>query len=492
MIKKIKHLLLENRGTRQTITKNVFWLGVSQIGSRLIRAALVIFAARILGTEGYGQYSYALGLAGFFSVFVDLGISLTVTREAAKNLENRIKYFSTGFWIKIVLAIITTVVIFILVPTISKIPEMNVLIPFIVLIVLFDSFRDFFISFFRAKEKMEFEALITILTNLTITGLGLGILFISNSATSLLMMYAVAVGIGTIIAAFFAREELKQVISGFEKILIRPIVISSAPVVMVGVIGTFMANTDMVMLGWWRTLEEIGFYSAGQKIILTMFSIPAILASAIFPTLSRLIGDGEKENIKSLMEKSVLLSLLIALPLSIGGVILANQLIVLFYGEAYLPGTLVFQIFIVSFLINFPATLIGNAYVAYNKQKQLAKYMSAAAITNIFLNWLLIPFYGIVGAAIATVSSQWLNNTLAWRSMKIINGFSTFRHIKNMIIAVIVMALFTIIIKILEIHVILNVTISSFMYFATLYFLGERTLDEFRIILRGIYSKFRT
>ena len=100
IIKRLKSLLFENKGLRQTITKNVFWLSISQFGSRLIRAVIIIYAARALGTAEYGVFSYLLGLAGFFTIFGDIGINQIITREMAKKPERQSIYFSTAFWMK--------------------------------------------------------------------------------------------------------------------------------------------------------------------------------------------------------------------------------------------------------------------------------------------------------------------------------------------------------------------------------------------------------
>ena len=114
MITKIKGLLFKNTGTSQTVLKNTFWLSFGQISGRLIRAAVIIYAARMLGVAEYGVFSYVLGLAGFFSVFSDIGVSSILTREAAKRPENRAQIFATTFWIKMALLLGTAAAIMLL------------------------------------------------------------------------------------------------------------------------------------------------------------------------------------------------------------------------------------------------------------------------------------------------------------------------------------------------------------------------------------------
>jgi len=72
MIRKITSFLFENRGTRQRIVKNTFWLFAGELFGRVLRAVIVIYAARALGVTEYGIFSYAVTLAAFFSIFSDI------------------------------------------------------------------------------------------------------------------------------------------------------------------------------------------------------------------------------------------------------------------------------------------------------------------------------------------------------------------------------------------------------------------------------------
>ena len=144
MITKIKGLLFKNTGTSQTVLKNTFWLSFGQISGRLIRAAVIIYAARMLGVAEYGVFSYVLGLAGFFSVFSDIGVSSILTREAAKRPENRMQIFATTFWIKMALLLGTAAAIMLFAPSFSKIEAARALIPFVAFLVIFDGIRDLF------------------------------------------------------------------------------------------------------------------------------------------------------------------------------------------------------------------------------------------------------------------------------------------------------------------------------------------------------------
>lgn len=475
---KTKSFLFENRGVRQTVTKNIFWLSVSQLGSRMIRAAIIIYAARILGAAEYGVFSYVLGLAAFFTIFADISIIQIMTREAAKRPEERSYYFATSFWIKIFLLAGTVILVIFAAPHFSKIEQAKAIIPFVAFLVVFDGLRDFTQAFFRAVERMEWEAFVTMITNTVIAVSGFVILSFSATAEALTFTYITSTGAGAIVAMIMLRGEYKKIFSHFDKSKVKPILSSALPMAFAGLLGTFMLNTDMVMLGWWRTAQEIGFYSAGQKIIQVLYTLPAILASAAFPALSRLIGQKDNPKIRLLMEKMTGLTYLIAFPLALGGVILAQSIIVFVYGSDYAPATMTFAILSVTTLLVFPSAQLSNAVLAYDKQKDIIGYLALGALANVGFNTLLIPKFGISGSAMATLISQLLYVSLIWAVVKKANHFSTIRHLGKIFIAAIVMGGVSFILNSLNINVLVNIILSTLIYLGMLVFLRERLVGE--------------
>lgn len=110
--------------------------------------------------------------------------------------------------------------------------------------------------------------------------------------------------------------------------------------------------------------------------------------------------------------------------------------------------------------------------------------MMIAAFGNIALNAILIPIYGIVGSAIATITSQFISNILAWRMIKKINNFKTFIHVKKIIFAGIVMGAASFIFNKFGLNVIINIIISAGIYFLVLYLLKEKAIEEIKNLFK--------
>jgi len=477
MFQKIKSWLLENRSLRQTIIKNTFWLTISNILGRLIKAALIIFAARILGVASYGIFSYALSLAAFFTIFSDIGIGPILTRETAKQNISQ-EYLSTALIIKFCLVSFSVLLIVFIAPFFTKIPEAISLLPIVAFLIFFDSFRDFSYSFVRAWEKMEWEALINIFTNIAIAVFGIFILLFSASNKNLTIAYTLGSASGLGFSLFLLRHKFQNFKLSFNKNLAKKIFQEAWPFALLGFLGGIMINTDTLMLGWLKTANDLGYYSAAQKPVQFLYLIPAIIATAIFPTLSRL-AEKNNEKFRLLFEKAIAVSFLLALPLSLGGSILASQIINLLFGPSYLPAKTAFIFLIWTLVLTFPGTLIGNAIFAYNKQRQFIGFLALGALGNVFFNALLIPPFGISGAAFATIVAQVLAHGFNWKNMKKINNFKTLKYLKKIVVATFLMAILTLILKTLGLHLIINIIISSLFYFLVLYWLKEPLLALF-------------
>ncbi len=487
MFNRIKKFLFENQSLRQTVMKNAFWLNFGEIASRLIRAVVIIYAARLIGAAGYGVFSYALNLAGLFTIFSDIGVSSILTREAAKNPETRTQYLSTAFFIKLCLIAISIIMVIFLAPFFTKIKESVPLLPVIAFLLAFDSLRDFAFSFIRALEKMQVEAAVKIFTNTAIVALGFLALFISATSRSFTIGYTLGSGLGLAAVIWILRKEFGKVFSHFRKELIYPILSSAWPFALFGLLGGIMINTDMIMLGWFRPAQDLGFYAAAYKPVQLFWIFPALLATSFFPILSRL-AHKDNEKFRLIFEKSMAVVFLVGLPLVAGGLILGHDFIRIIFGSEYLPAIPVFQILLLTVLLVFPGSLIGNAIFCYDKQKSLIGYFLLGALGNVAFNFLLIPIWGINGSAISTIVTQIISNGFSWWKMKKVNNFYTLRHLPKIIIATGLMSFFTWGLNFLGINFFINFPLSILVYFGFLYLLKEPILIKGKEIMKGIVS----
>src|SRR3989344_8892478 len=291
MLKKIKQFLFKNTTSRQTIAKNTFWLSVSNFGGRFLRSIIIIYAARVLGAGEWGIFNYAITLVAFLALFVDFGISSILIRETAKTTDEsyRSKIASTSFFIKITLVALGVLAVLFVAPHLTRIEEAKALFPIVAFILVFDSLREFGFSYTRALERMEWEAGLYIITNIAIVVSGFIFLHIHPTVRAFTFAYALGTGIGMIATLLALRRYFSNVIFHFSRSLIALIFRSAWPFAISGTLGMLMINADIVIIGWLRPAQDLGYYAAAQRFTQLLYLLPAVLSVSVLPSFSRLL-----------------------------------------------------------------------------------------------------------------------------------------------------------------------------------------------------------
>ena len=484
MFQKTKQFLFRNTNTKQTVAKNTFWLTVSNFGGRLVKAGVIIYAARVLGTAGYGVFSYAITLAGFLTLFMDPGINWTLVRETAKADEARRRtLFSTTFALKSVLIVAGVAIIIYLAPLFSTLPGAKAVLPIVALVLAFDTLRDFFTSVMRAKEQMEWDAAIYVLTNFGI--LIFGFIFLSMAATARSFAWAYVAGdvLGIAFAAFLIRRYFKDLVGSFSAALIGPILRTAWPFALTGALGALLTNADLLILSWMRSASEVGIYSAAIRIVQLLYLVPTVLQFSTMPVLARL-AKKEPERFRTVLERITKVILMAAIPFGIGGAILAGPIMQLMFGSAYASGGPTLSLLLIGLIFDFPAVLIAGAIFAYDHQKSLIVTTAIAGITNVTLDLILIPPFGMLGSAVGTLITQIISNWYLWHVMKKINYFEVLPRLKRSVAAGIVMGAAVAALAALGVEVVLAVIAGGIVYAGALITMREPVLREIRNIMR--------
>ena len=483
MIQKIRSFLFENKTTKQTVTKNAFWLTVSNFGGRLIKAGVIVYAARALGTANYGVFSYAITLAAFLTLFMDPGINSILMRDASKSNDTvQREFFSTMLVLKAALLVIGVSIILLVAPFFSTLPGAKIILPIVAAVLALDTLREFLTSLLRAKERMEWDAGIFLLTNLGI--LVFGFLFLTIRATPGSFAWAYVAGdvMGITLAIWVIRAYFKNLASHISLRRILPILNAAWPFAITGALGALLTSADILIISWMRSASDVGIYSAAIRIVQVLYLIPGIFQISTLPLLSRL-ANVDPTRFRAMLERTVKIVLLAAAPLAVGGTILGTLMMALVFGAPYAVGGLAFKILIVGLLFDFPTVVISSAIFAYNHQKSLIATSAIGGIANVALDLLLIPHFGIAGSAVATLGAQILANWYLWHVMKKINYFEVGPALGKIAAATAIMAVFTLALFAAGANVIVNIGISGIVYLLALYFLREPLFKE----LKGIF-----
>ncbi|MFA6251724.1 MAG: flippase [Candidatus Paceibacterota bacterium] len=473
-MEKVKRFLFSNINANQIVIKNTLWLLIGEIAMRLLKMALIIYAARKLGADGWGIFSYAISTASLLMIFSDIGISSLITREVAKKNEGYKEFLSASLFLKGIISIISIILVLSIAPSLSNIKEANVLFPIIAFILFFDSIRDIGLAINRALEKMERETIIKIIMGLSILIFGFILIKINPIPTSMATAYLIGSALGLILIIFILRKNIRGFIIKVNMKSLGLVIRTTLPFAMITLVGGILVNTDIFMLGIWRTPEDIGIYSISQRFYQFILIIPSMIATATLPVMSRLANEN-MEKFKIFTEKIFYIFMIVAIPIIIGGIMLMDQIVPLIFGLEYLRAIPVLKILIVMLFVSFPLTLLTNSILVFNEQRKMIAANIFGVLINIVINFLLIPKWGVMGATIATVISTIVITYIMWYKMKKVNNFRILPVIKKIIIPVVIMISSILLLGYIKTPLIINIIISSVLYLGFL-FIKERLI----------------
>ena len=173
-------------------------------------------------------------------------------------------------------------------------------------------------------------------------------------------------------------------------------------------------NSDSVMIGYFMGNADVGVYRViFQFTVLAAFTTTA-LRGTLWPRVSRWDKIGETGLIEESLSRAFTYSLILVLPLFVGGALLGDRLLYFFYGTDFVSYMTLMILFIVQ-IVNIFQYFFTTYLSAMGQVKELFKITVVAVVANIALNAVLIPMVGISGAAVATLVTMSLNAILARR-----------------------------------------------------------------------------
>ncbi len=421
MLEKITSYLFLNQTTGQTIVKNITWLSIGKLGSRVLRIFIVVYAARVLGATQWGVFSYAITLVGVFAVLTDFGISPILTREVSKDSSRTDRVISTALYLKLFL--LSPAVIFICFFA-SALPVLSGVSPLLLcfaLILVLDSFRQLGFSIIKAQQRMEIQAMLYLLTNACIVAVGFLLLLQKPAVSSITYAYLIGSAVGVTTTWLYLRSYISKLFSAFDISMAREMLVSAWPFAITVSLASIMMSTDIFILGFLKPVQDVGIYSVADRVIQLLYAPALIIATSIFPVLARLAHKHSPE-LRTLVGKTVRLMLLALIPASIAGIIIAPWAIPLVFGQEYALSVLPVQILLTTVAVRFVSTLLSHAIFAFDARKTLVIYAISGIMLNAILDLLLIPSLGIVGAALATSIVQLCGLAYLWHSFRILTS----------------------------------------------------------------------
>jgi len=469
---------LTQLSTGQRIVKNFFSLTVANIISKLVSFITIAYLARVLNASGFGQISFAQAIVAYFTLLSDLGLKTFGVREVARDKKQIKKYVNNILTLRIILAIISFGLLLIFVAFINKPKDYKTLIAFYGL-----SLFPLALSLdwvFQGIERMELIGIADILRSLAYAAL---IFLFVNSPSKIL-----SVPLFALVASFAMIAMLIYIFvknygwfsPSFNWPIWKEFLSKALPMGFAFMMIQIYYNMDSVMLGFMKGNKSVGLYNAAYKIILLLIAFRGILIQTLFPELSRLYVQSPNRLKKAVMyvEK---VGISLAIPFGVGGMFLAKPIIRFIYGPQYAGSVLPFQLLIWNVAVVYIDLIFPQLLNATNRQNLYAAAVTVGATVNMLFNFLLIPRYGMIGAAIATILAEVSVFFLAYAFTNRFLRIPIAQLFWKPIIAALVMVVPLIFLQ--KLQVLLLTLVGAVCYIITLWLLKGISLADIRKVL---------
>lgn len=192
---------------------------------------------------------------------------------------------------------------------------------------------------------------------------------------------------------------------------IRPLFASSFPLVVNILLGLLIYNSDLIALRFFRDSTTVGWYSAAYQLISFLINMSWAYSYSLLPSLTTAsAASGER---RELYATSLAQTFAVALPIAVGGALVAKQLIALVFGAGYEPSATPLAILICSIPFMLHKDVAMVALIVHGHERAVMRMTAIAVVFNLVGVFLVIERFGMLGAATLTLATELLRWALA-------------------------------------------------------------------------------
>jgi len=400
---KIRNFFSSNEGFKRYF-KNAAWLSLEKL-LRVVEAFFIgLWIARYLGPEEFGILTFGHSFVFLFTAIATLGLDQIVVKELVKNEKDRDEILGTTFGLRLIGFIIMTGLIYISLQFFNNDVQTNKIVWVIAASVLFQSLNgiDFY---FQSKVQSKYIVYINICMVL-ISGTIKVILIVTNAP---LISFAYVFIVETLITAigFFFVYNMKKLSIWKWKFTLQKakLLLSRSWFLIIGTIATAIyMKIDQVMIKEMIGDRAVGLYGAAVKMCSIWLFITVVITQSVFPSL---VAAKKKSQQLFLERLQLLYNVLIKIALlgSILYTVFAEPLTLLLFGTPYEESTTVVIIYIWSIVFVYLSNGSWGYYLNENLEKFSSIRLVIGALINVGLNIYFIQWFGLPGAAYATLIS---------------------------------------------------------------------------------------
>lgn len=415
------------KGVRAQLLRGGIWTLLIRSTSVLLALALSIVLARTMGAEGYGVYAYVLSLVTILAVPAQFGLPQLLVRETAKARVHQQWSLMVGVWrwgakaatmFSIGLALIAATVAAVFSGLISDLQLATLawalaLVPLMVLGQLRDAALRGLHKIVKGQlsESIVRPAVLLVLIGIVINAR------MPLTADRAMALHALAAVIAFAAGAWLLNrsrpEQLKaRVTPEYRAAEWRQSVL---PLALSGGMQLINKHADIIILGIFASAADVGVYRVVmQGALLVAFGLQS-MNLVIAPEVAKLYSQNKIAELQKLVTLTARIIVLLTTPIVLLFVVFGEQILGFVYGAEYARGHTALAILAGGQVANAFFGSVGLLLNMTGHERDMARGVAVAAASNIVLNVLFIPLFGIEGAAFSTALTTLIWNVVLWR-----------------------------------------------------------------------------
>jgi O-antigen/teichoic acid export membrane protein len=404
--------------TGTTVAINTVYLSVSATAALFVSLGFNIFLARTIGVERFGEFSFAISFITLFSVLVEFSLDSIIVRDIARNPATAGMYYGNSIALKGLFFLITFTLIAVVVAILGYPSQIRLLLHILSLGLFFDAVKKTCGSLFNAVQQMRYPATLLIAERVLFTLMGLVVINLQASIVMLGVCYVAAQAIIQLISVILVRRKLGVKPEYIKYKFCKSLAQQASSFCMISIIAAAYVDIDKLFLFSMQDATAVGIYAAVYKLVTIPTRLTNAFHKAIYPVLSKHATSPDRKLLAETYRRSMQYLMLGAFPLAIGTTVLAEPIIRVVYGQAYISGAVTLQILIWAYVLEFFNPFFSRILFCMERQSSVLSIAVMGTCLNIVLNIVLIPRYSFAGAAIATLISASLNFILLFSLMR--------------------------------------------------------------------------
>ena len=366
--------------------------------------------ARYLGPDGLGLFSMVIMTAGIITVIAGLGIDGALVKYVAeyKDDKNRLHaVFSSAFITVAIFGVVASVVLFVFSDKLAGIfdmPSLSYLLKIYAFVLPFSLMYGVILGFLNGLREMKYYSFVNTLNGIIVVLLIVTFLFLGFGVKGAVIGDMLALIVVMVIAGIIVNKFVNFTISDYRKNT-KTLTLFGSQVMLTNTINMINYQADTLLIAYFMTATDVGYYAVAVSLSRFFWRIPQSVQMIAYPATSEYWAKGEIHSLNKMIDKSMKYSACLLLTVGLGVWFFAKEIIVLLFGQSFASSIFPFQILVIGTVIFGIFKSVGSTLPGIGRPDLSFKISALGATANIVLNILLIPRFGIAGAAVATITS---------------------------------------------------------------------------------------